>query len=144
VEQKEEIKKKVEALREDIDSKKISFEEAATKNSQDEASAAKGGDLGFFPRGKLVKPFEDFAFSAKPGILSPVVETQFGFHLISVAENKPAGKMALEEVKDKIQGFLGQKSKEENLKKHIGDLRAKVKVESVMTEDDWKARRAPK
>ena len=143
-EQKASIRKKLEDLRADIESMKIAFAEAATKNSQDEGSAAKGGDLGFFGRGQMVKPFEDAAFSAKPGTVTPVVETQFGFHLINVAESRPAGKKPLEEAKADIQGFLAQKSKEENLQKHIEGLRAKAKVETVMTEEQWKARRARK
>ena len=72
------------------------------------------------------------------------METQFGFHLINVAESRPAGRKPLEEAKADIQGFLAQKSKEENLQKHIEGLRAKAKVETVMTEEQWKARRARK
>jgi peptidyl-prolyl cis-trans isomerase D len=65
-----------------------SFAELAKANSQDPGSAAQGGDLGFFGRGMMVKPFEDAAFKLKPGEISSVVESDFGFHVIKLAEVK--------------------------------------------------------
>ncbi len=64
------------------------FAEMARKYSEDPGSAAKGGDLGFVRRGDLVKPFEEVAFNLKPGQLSGVVETQFGYHIIQLLERK--------------------------------------------------------
>ncbi|MFI3136424.1 MAG: peptidylprolyl isomerase [Methylococcaceae bacterium] len=64
-----------------------SFAELAKQYSEDKGSAAKGGELGVFERGKTVKPFEDAAFSLKkPQQLSGVIETQFGWHLIQLIE----------------------------------------------------------
>ena len=64
------------------------FAELAKKYSEDPGSAAKGGDLGFVKRGDLVKPFEEVAFNLKPGQVSGIVETQFGYHIIQLLERK--------------------------------------------------------
>jgi peptidyl-prolyl cis-trans isomerase D len=60
------------------------FAELAKKYSQDPGSAPQGGDLGYFGRGAMVKPFEDEAFKLKEGEISPVVESEFGFHIIKL------------------------------------------------------------
>jgi peptidyl-prolyl cis-trans isomerase C len=76
------------------------FEAVAKARSDDKGSAARGGDLGLFARGRMVKPFEDAAFAlSNPGQLSDVIETQFGFHIIQLVEKKPAGLRSFEEVK---------------------------------------------
>ena len=143
-EKKAELKQKLEGIRADIESKKVTFTEAAAKNSEDNTNAAKGGDLGFFPRGQMVKPFEDAAFTTKPGTLSPVVETQFGYHLMNVLELQPAGKATMDEVKQNIRNFLENQSKQAAIQKYIDDLRAKTTVEMVISEEQWKQRRATK
>ncbi|HYK91931.1 MAG TPA: peptidylprolyl isomerase [Acidobacteriota bacterium] len=142
-EKKAEARNKLEALRTDIENKKVTFAEAATRNSEDTGSAKNGGDLGFFPRGQMVKPFEDAAFSTKPGTLSPVVESQFGYHLINVIELKPAGKTTLDQSKDNIKNFLERKAKQDAVQKHIADLRSKAAVETVMTVEEWSKRHTP-
>ena len=77
------------------------FEEIAKTQSQDQGSAAKGGSLGFVTRGRMVKPFEEAAFKlTQPGELSPVVETSFGYHIIKLEENRPAGIRSFEAVKE--------------------------------------------
>ena len=65
----------------------LSFEEAAMENSLCPSGQA-GGDLGFFPRGMMVKPFENAAFDLNVGELSQPVQTQFGWHLILVTDKK--------------------------------------------------------
>jgi len=82
------------------------FAELATKYSEDEGSAKKGGDLGFFGEGRMVKPFEEAAFALAPGKVSDVVETPFGLHLIKVEEVHEERTKPLEEVKDEISTTL--------------------------------------
>jgi peptidyl-prolyl cis-trans isomerase C len=144
VAQKAETKKKLESLRADIESSRITFEEAAAKYSNDEGTAKKGGDLGFFSKGQMVKAFEETAFATKPGTYAPIVETLYGYHLIKVLETKPAGIAPLDEAKASIRSFLERKAKQEALIKHVEDLKGKAKVEVLMTEAQWKARHAAK
>jgi peptidyl-prolyl cis-trans isomerase SurA len=66
------------------------FAAAAKRFSSDSASAAQGGELGWFRRGVMVKEFEDIAFRIRPGEISPPVETPFGFHIINVERTQPA------------------------------------------------------
>jgi peptidyl-prolyl cis-trans isomerase D len=77
----------------------------AEKNS-DGPTAKKGGDLGYFPRGRMVKEFEDAAFSLKSGEISPVVRTQFGFHVIKVEDVKEERTQTLDEVRKSIESTL--------------------------------------
>jgi len=94
-----------------------SFEEMAKKYSQDQANAQQGGDLGFFSRGQMVKPFEEEAFNLKPGEVSGVVQTKFGFHIIRVEEIKDEGTKPLEDVKAEIQEILAEEKTGELIKK---------------------------
>jgi peptidyl-prolyl cis-trans isomerase D len=74
--------------------------------SQDTASAGQGGELGWFGRGAMVKPFEDAAFATAPGQFAPVVETEYGFHVLQVEEARAAGATPFDEVKDAIRRRL--------------------------------------
>lgn len=88
------------------------FAELARKYSQD-ATAPDGGDLGYFARGDMFGPFEQAAFSLKPGEISDVVITPFGFHIIKLEDYQSARTIPLEEVKDQIkQAILKQKAHE--------------------------------
>jgi peptidyl-prolyl cis-trans isomerase C len=94
-------------------------------------SNSKGGDLGYFGSGKMVKPFEDAAFKLKTGEVSDIVETQFGYHLIKVVDKKPASVMGYEDVKDKIGQYLKQEKTAKQLKGYIEELRKKAVIERV-------------
>jgi peptidyl-prolyl cis-trans isomerase D len=78
------------------------FAKLAKENSQDPGSAARGGDLDFFAKGMMVKPFEDVAFQLKKGEISNVVQSDFGFHIIQLTDIKPASVKSLDEVKGEI------------------------------------------
>lgn len=80
-----------ESLLQQVRKKPASFAELAKKNSQDPGSAVKGGDLGYFPRGAMVGPFENAVFGMKVGELSDIVESQFGFHIIKLTGVKGRG-----------------------------------------------------
>jgi peptidyl-prolyl cis-trans isomerase D len=82
------------------------FAELAKKSSEDTGSASKGGDLGCFPHGQMVPEFDDAAFSLKPGELSDLVKTNYGFHVIRVESKKEESFPALSMVKDRIKGVL--------------------------------------
>ena len=78
------------------------FAALAKKNSDDPGSATKGGDLGFFPRGRMAPAFEAAAFALEPGAVSEVIETPFGFHVIKLEEHREAAQKPLDAVRDEI------------------------------------------
>ncbi len=82
------------------------FAELAKKNSQDEGSAVKGGDLDFFGKGQMVPEFDKVAFSLQPGQLSDLVKTQYGYHIIKVTDKRAASQKTLAEVRAQIEDQL--------------------------------------
>ncbi|MBY0453421.1 MAG: SurA N-terminal domain-containing protein [Burkholderiaceae bacterium] len=85
-----------------------SFAEIAKKSSQDTGSANQGGDLNFFARGAMVKPFEEAAFALKKGDISDVVESDFGYHIIQVTEIKTPRQPSFEELRPRLETELRQ------------------------------------
>jgi peptidyl-prolyl cis-trans isomerase D len=82
------------------------FADIAKKNSQDPGSAVNGGDLGFFARGAMVKPFEDAAFNLKKGEISGVVQSDFGFHIIQLTDIKAAKAKSFESLRPSMEADL--------------------------------------
>ena len=78
------------------------FVSLAKKHSEDPGSAKRGGDLGYFKRGDMVKPFEEAAFSLKTGEMSGLVKSDFGYHIIKVTDVKEARTLPIKDVKDDI------------------------------------------
>lgn len=98
------------------------FAELAIKHSQC-PSREQGGDLGYFTRGKMVKPFEDAAFALKPGELSEVVKTQFGYHLIKLEDRQEGGTAAFEDVQERLRLYLGREALKEAVQSYVKQLR---------------------
>jgi peptidyl-prolyl cis-trans isomerase C len=105
---------------------------ALAKQHSEDGSAQIGGDLGFFPQGQMVGPFNDVAFSLKPGATSDLVETQFGYHIIRVAEKRPGRTVPLEEVRPKVEQYLQNQNKETETDAFVKSLRAKGQVEILI------------
>lgn len=102
---KEEARKKAEKILAEVKKNPDKFEELAKKYSQDPGSAEKGGDLGVFGRGAMVKPFEDAVFSMTPGAISNLVESEFGYHIIKLTGIEGQAQ-TLESVKPQIRAEL--------------------------------------
>lgn len=97
-------------------------------------SNTQGGDLGFFERGQMAKPFEDAAFSLKPGQTSGIVVTEFGYHLIRVTEKKPPGMLPYETVKGEMEQHLKEAKIRAEVGRYLEGLRAGAKVERLTPE----------
>lgn len=100
----DEKKKAMEKAKEILERarKGADFGKLAEEYSEDTVSRKKGGDLGFFAKGKMVKPFEKAAFSLKPGEISDIVETNYGYHIIKVDDYKEERTKSYDEVKETI------------------------------------------
>jgi peptidyl-prolyl cis-trans isomerase C len=108
------------------------FATLAKANSQDPGSAPNGGDLGFFPKGQMTPAFEEAAFKLKPGAVSGLVETPFGFHIIKVTERRAPRTAPFDEVSGQIKDFLTQGQREQKLEQFVEQVKAKGKIELLV------------
>jgi peptidyl-prolyl cis-trans isomerase C len=108
------------------------FAVVARAQSQDPGSAPNGGDLGFFPQGQMTPTFEEAAFTLKPGTVSGVVETPFGFHIIKVHERRAARTAPFAEVGGQIKQFLEQGQRDAKLEQFVEQVKTKSKVEILV------------
>ena len=106
VPEREKARAKAEQLLAAVKKAPDSFADVAKKNSQDPGSAPIGGDLDFFARGAMTKPFEDAAFSLKNGEISNLIETEFGYHIIRVTGVKSPRQRTFEEMKPELETEL--------------------------------------
>ena len=106
-------KTKAEGILEQVKKSPARFAELAKQYSQDPGSASRGGDLGFFGRGMMVKPFEDSAFSLKQGEISDLVKSDFGYHIIKVVAIKATRVPAFDEMRESILNKLRQQKASE-------------------------------
>ncbi len=103
---KDKAKAKAEEALKEVQKSPAKFAELAKQYSQDPGSAQKGGDLGFFGRGMMVKAFEDSVFKQKDGEISGLVQSEFGYHIIKVTGIKAGKLRSIEEVRPEIEGEL--------------------------------------
>jgi peptidyl-prolyl cis-trans isomerase C len=97
--------------------KGANFEELAKEKSTDPSAKQNGGDLGFFSKGQMVKPFEDKAFSMEVGQVSDPVQSQFGWHIIKVVDKRKSSPPSLEQVQQQIGQQLMFKSFDDEIAK---------------------------
>ena len=128
---KQAAKTKADGLLKDIKAGK-DFATLAKENSGDPGSAQQGGDLGFFEPGQMVPQFDKVAFTLKPGEVSDVVETQFGYHIIKVVEKQNARLIPIDEAKPQIEQYLGQQNRQEQTEAFVSTLKAKAKIEILI------------
>jgi peptidyl-prolyl cis-trans isomerase C len=100
-EEKKKSKAKAEGVLDKL-KKGEDFAKLAAEISDDPGSKAKGGDLDFFPKGTMIPVFEEAAFSLKPGEMSNIVETEYGYHIIKLEEKKEAALEPYESIKEKV------------------------------------------
>jgi peptidyl-prolyl cis-trans isomerase D len=104
--EREKAKAKAEELLAAVRKNPGTFAEVARKNSQDPGSAPQGGDLDFFGRGAMTKPFEDTAFALKKGDISNVLETEFGYHIIQLTDIRTPAQRTYEQVRPELEAEL--------------------------------------
>ena len=106
------------------------FAELARQYSEG-PSNVNGGDLGYFDRKKMVKPFSDAAFALKPGEVSDIVETRFGFHLIKVYDKKAKSAYVFEDIKDRLREILRQQKIQDETVHYLEELRKTADVKRM-------------
>lgn len=127
-----EIKETLEGVRQRL-LKGEDFNKLAALLSDDGTAKSNSGDLGYFPKGKMVKEFEEVAFGLKVGEISPVFKTKFGYHIIKVSEIVPSKYLSFDEVRPAIVSEL-QKEMDLHLHKQIVNeikTEAGVKIDKV-------------
>lgn len=119
------VRRLLETLREDPSK----FDQLAKEHSIDTTTAARGGDLGFFGQGRMVGEFEQAAFNLeKPGDLSEVVQTDFGYHIIKLTERKEGADKPFDEMKDRIRMAMLNRKRQEQMNARFEELRSKAGV----------------
>lgn len=129
-EKKAEARKKIKEIQQKVQNGEDFA--ALAKTYSEGPSGPKGGDLGSFGRGQMVKPFEDAAFSLKPNETSDIVETRFGYHLIKVVEKQPAKKIAYADAKDRINKRLKDQKLRTERQLYFDKLKKDAKIEKFL------------
>ena len=99
------------------------FADLAREKSTDTISAKKGGDLGTFGAGRMVPEFEKVAFALKPGEISDVVKTQYGYHIITVLDRKEGEPKPFDQVKEQIRATLRNRALQDQVQGHFEQLK---------------------
>lgn len=127
---KKEARKKIEQVQKKL--KEGGDFAILAKEFSDCPSASEGGDIGFFVPGDTVKPFEDAAMALKPGEISDIVETDFGYHIIKLMERVPETIMSFEQAKDEIKKYLKDQQIKKKTNSYIEKLKKTAKIERFL------------
>jgi peptidyl-prolyl cis-trans isomerase D len=120
------VRKQAEDILKQAKAPGADFAALAKKYSEDDGSKENGGDLDYFPKGRMVPEFEQAAFSMQPGQISDLVKSQFGFHIIKVVDHKPASTRSLDEVRAQIQETLSNQRVDQQITDRTRDLDARI------------------
>ena len=132
LEEKEQARKKAEEIKKKI-AEGADFGELADKESND-VTFEPGGDLGFVEKGFMPPEFEKVAFAMKPGEISDIVETRFGFHLIKFIEKREDGYVPFEEARNILERYMQGRRAPQLIAEHTKKLREKANVEIFLTQ----------
>src|SRR6185436_4622924 len=121
------VRKQAEDILKQVKAPGADFAALAKKYSEDDGSKANGGDLDYFPKGRMVPEFEQAAFALQPGQISDLVKSQFGFHIIKVVDKKAATTRSIDEVRPQIEEQLKSERAEQQIAARAIDLAAKIK-----------------
>jgi peptidyl-prolyl cis-trans isomerase C len=108
------------------------FTTLAKELSEEPGAAESGGDLGFFPKDRMVPEFAAVAFTQKLNDVSQPVRTQFGWHVIKVTDKKEPGNVPFTEVKEQITSFLKSSGQREAIQEVLEKLKASAKIETFL------------
>ena len=123
------------SIRETIKHTPDEFEKVAREKSDDIPTAKNGGDLGFFAKSDMVEPFATQAFTQQPNTISPVIQTQYGYHIIMVTDRMEKGKEPFVKVQDQIKLYLQAQKQMEILENLITQLKASATI--IYLNDDY-------
>ena len=124
-------KAKAESLYNQAKTNVDGFAKLAQDNSDDTASAVKGGDLGFFAKEEMVPEFSKAAFATRPNSVAPVVQSRYGYHIILVTDRMAAGQQPYEKVKGDIRNYLENQKQLKLLDNLTESLKKNAKIEYV-------------
>ncbi len=127
---REEARKQIEKIEKELKDGG-DFAELAKKYSQDAGSAEKGGSMGFVYKGMLDPQYDEAVSKLKPGGVSGIVESRYGFHIIKLNETMPAGQAKFDEVEASIQKHLFTEEAKKLVSRHIQLFRKEAKIEML-------------
>jgi len=127
---KNQARKKIETVQKKVRQGE-DFGSLAKANSEG-PTAQQNGDLGYFSRGQMVKPFEDAAFTLNIGEVSEIVETQFGYHLIKVTDKKPARTIPYKEVQQRLEQHLKNEKEKTEIQSYIEHLKKSATIKRLI------------
>jgi peptidyl-prolyl cis-trans isomerase D len=116
------VRKQAEEVLAKVKAPGADFAKLANQYTEEEIGKTRGGDLDFFERGRMAKEFEDAAFALKPGEISGLVKSPFGYHIIKVTDRKPASKRTLEEVRAQIEDQIKWERAQNEAQRIVDDV----------------------